>query len=251
MENKANKSLEVKNLSFTFVKKGEKDFVALKNVNFKFKQGDVVALLGPSGAGKTTLLRCLAGFLNHEGQVILNEEDISNIQTRDRDIAYIFQKPFLYPHLTIYANVCQALKYFGLTRDEVDHYAKDYIERYKMTKFINFKPRHLSVGEQQKVCLIRGLIREPSLLLLDEPFANIDASFKEEICNLIFKDIKDQGVPTIYVTHDLHEATRRANKIMLIENGEIVEYIPVEEFIKNPKSSLGQEYHKLLEVIDS
>ena len=244
------KSLLVKDLSFTYIEKGEKDFVALKNINFKIDEGDIVALLGPSGAGKTTLLRCLAGFLNHEGQVILNDEDISNIQTSDREIAYIFQKPFLYPHLTIYANVCQALKYFNLTRDEVDHYAKTYIKNYKLLKYINFKPRHLSVGEQQKVCLIRGLIREPSLLLLDEPFANIDNAFKEEMCAQIFKDIEQQKVPTIYVTHDLHEATRRANKIMLINNGEIVEYVSTQEFIKNPKSNLGQEYHKLLEMID-
>lgn len=241
------KSLAIRNISYTYItnKKENTGVDAVKDVSLDVKEGDIIALLGPSGCGKTTLLKCITGLLDvTSGKVIINEEDITNIQTRDRDIAYVFQKPFLYPHMSIYHNVCAALSFYGLTRDEIDHYTKEYLRKYKMNKYINFKPRHLSMGEQQKVCLIRAFIRKPALLLMDEPFANIDVKYKEELMKIALQEIKDKRIPTLMVTHDIEEAFRYATKIVLMEDGKIIEQGEKFDLLENPKTPLMKEYIK-------
>ena len=235
--------LKIKNLSFTYKNKDESISEVFKNFSLEINDGDIMALLGPSGAGKTTLLRLISGALDvNEGQIILNDEDITNVMVQDRDIAFVFQKPVLYPHMSIYQNICTALNDYGLSRDEVDHQAKLYLKKYNMVKYINFKPRHLSEGQKQKICLIRAFIREPALLLLDEPFFNLDNQTKEELSKMCFDEIKEHRVTTIFVTHNLEDAFRLANKILVIEDGEIKDFGEPYEVRESPKSTLLKEY---------
>ena len=237
--------LEIKNISYTYKNKDKTVSNVFADLSFSIEDGDILALVGPSGAGKTTLLRLISGGLDiQEGSIILNDEDISNVMIRDRDVAFVFQKPVLYPHASIYQNICLALSDYGLTRDEIDHQAKLYLKKYNMIKYINFKPRHLSEGQKQKVCLIRAYIREPSLLLLDEPFFNLDNQTKEELSKMCFEEIKEHKVTTIFVTHNLEDAFRLANKIMVIEEGKIKDFGETYKVRETPKSELLKQYLK-------
>lgn len=237
--------LEIKSISFSYKNKDKTVSDVFDDLSFNIKDGDILALVGPSGSGKTTLLRLISGALDiQEGSIILNNEDISNVLIRDRDVAFVFQKPVLYPHMSIYQNICSALNDYGLTRDEIDHQAKLYLKKYHMVKYINFKPRHLSEGQKQKVCLIRAFIREPALLLLDEPFFNLDNQTKDELSKMCFEEIKEHKVTTIFVTHNLPDAFRLANKIMVLEDGKIKDFGETYKVREAPKSELLKEYLK-------
>lgn len=236
-------NLKVDNISYTYKNKDGSISDVFNNLSFEIKNGDIVALIGPSGAGKTTLLRLISGALDvQEGHIYLNDEDISNVMIRDRDIAFVFQKPVLFPHMSIYQNICSALNDYGLTRDEIDHHAKIYLKKYEMVKYINYKPRHLSDGEKQKICLIRAFIREPQLLLLDEPFFNLDVQTKEELSKMCFEEIKEHKVTTIFVTHNIEDAFRLANKLLVIEDGVIKDFGETYAIKESPKSDLLKEY---------
>lgn len=237
--------LVVKNIAYTYKNKDKSVSDVFDNLSFNLEDGDILALIGESGSGKTTLLRLISGALDpKQGNIILNDEDITKVMTRDRDVAYVFQKPVLYPHMTIYQNVCAALSYYGLTRDEIDYKAKEYLKKYKMVKYINYKPRHLSEGQKQKVCLIRAFIREPAILLLDEPFFNLDMQTKLELSEMCFNEIKEHKVTTIFVTHQIEDAIRFSNKLMCLEKGKIKDFGETYETIKSPKSDLLKEYLK-------
>ena len=238
-------SLVVKNISFAYKNKDKSVSPVFDNLSFNVEAGEVIGLIGESGCGKTTLLRILSGALDpSQGNIVLGDEDVTNIMTRDRDVAYVFQRPVLYPHMSIYQNVCSALSYYGLTRDEVDYKAKGYLKKYKMVKYINYKPRHLSDGQKQMVCLMRAFIREPALLLLDEPFFNLDIKTKDELADSCFKEIKEHQVTTIFVTHNIEDAMRYSNKIMVIEKGEIKDFGEPFAMLKEPKSNLLKDYIK-------
>ena len=238
-------SLKVKDISFTYKNKDKSISEVFDHLSFEVKPGEIIGLIGESGSGKTTLLKLISGALDiKEGNIYLNDEDITNIMTRDRDVAYVFQKPVLYPHMTIYQNVCAALSYYGLTRDEIDYKAKEYLKKYKMTKYINYKPRHLSDGQKQLVCLMRSFIREPAILLLDEPFFNLDVKTKDELSESCFNEIKEHKVTTIFVTHTIEDAIRLSNKIMVLEHGKIKDFGEPFEVLKDPKSNLLKEFIK-------
>ena len=237
--------LTLKDISFAYKNKDKTLTQVFEKLSFNIDKGDVLGLIGESGCGKTTLLRIISGALDPlEGTITLKDEDITDVMTRDRDIAFVFQKPVLYPHMSIYQNVCSALSYYGLTRDEIDFKAKEYLRKYKMIKYINYKPRHLSDGQKQKVCLMRAFIREPALLLMDEPFFNLDIKTKEELAESCFSDIKEHEVTTIFVTHNIEDAVRFSNKIMVIEEGKIKDFGEPFNVLKEPESSLLKEFIK-------
>jgi len=210
--------LEIKNVTFSASK-----FNKVKNVSFTMeKEGEIISLLGPSGIGKTTILRTIAGLQNIEsGQILLKNKIISsvdhNLEPEKRNIALSFQDNSLFPHYTVLDNIN-----FGSKRNSNSKYkytAEDLIQILKLNGLSKKFPHQISAGEAQRVSLARSLMSKPDLLLLDEPFSNIDQSLKDELQFKIKKLLKEINISTIIVTHDSLEAFYMADKCgIILEN---------------------------------
>ena len=210
--------LEVKNLVKSY---GSNPVI--KNLTFSIEKGQLISFVGESGSGKSTFLKCLSGLENiNSGKVILNNKIINDknlfVKPQRRKIGYVFQDYPLFPHLNIKDNICFNLekKYFKNFEDIVKlTNLKLLLERY---------PHEISGGEQQRVCIARSIIREPDLLLLDEPFSNLDANIKYSIRDEICKIIKKTNTTTILVTHDINDALNISDKILIFKAGIIQQY---------------------------
>ena len=195
----------------------------IRNLNFSVSKGDFVSFVGESGSGKTTFLKCLAGLeIINSGSIELNNNILNNkkifIPPNKRKIGFVFQDYPLFPHLNVLENISINLekKFFS----KIDYMLsltnlKDLCSRY---------PDQLSGGEQQRVCLARALVREPDLLLLDEPFSNLDSNIKNTIQEQIHKIIKKTNTTTILVTHDIKDAFNISDKILIFKAGILQQY---------------------------
>ena len=215
--------LEIKDVTFAASKLNK-----VKNVSFKIeKEGEIVSLLGPSGIGKTTILRTIAGLQNLEsGKILFKGKVISskdyNLEPEKRNIALSFQDNSLFPHYSVIENIN-----FGVKRNSKSKFkytAEDLIKILKLNGLSKKFPHQISAGEAQRVSLARALMSKPDLLLLDEPFSNIDQSFKEELQLKIKKLLKDINITTIIVTHDSYEAFYMADKCGIILDQSLKQY---------------------------
>jgi len=215
--------LEISNVTFSASKLNK-----INNVSFKIeKEGEIVSLLGPSGIGKTTILRTIAGLQNLEsGKIILKGKVISsenfNLEPENRNVALSFQDNSLFPHYTIIENIN-----FGSKRNsntKFKYTAEDLIKILKLDGLDKKYPHEISAGEAQRVSLARSLMSKPDLLLLDEPFANIDQSLKEELQLKIKKLLKEVNITTIIVTHDSYEAFYMADKCGILLDRSLKQY---------------------------
>lgn len=193
-------------------KQGETE--ALKNLNFGIKQGEFVAIVGPSGCGKTTILSIVSGILKAtSGKVLINGEDIANNKNY---IGYMFQRDHLFEWRTIWQNIMLGLELKKGITAEQKQYATNLIEKYGLKDFINKKPRELSGGMRQRVALIRTLVLNPEILLLDEPFSALDFQTRLNVCDDVAGIIKNENKTAILVTHDISEAISMADKILVL-----------------------------------
>ena len=205
----------------------------IKDLNFSVNKGEFVSFVGESGSGKTTFLKCLAGLENiNSGKItlnnkVLNDEKI-NIKPHLRKIGFIFQDYPLFPHLSVIENLKINLdkKY----ETNTDYYTK----LTGLDNLLNRFPHELSGGEQQRVCIARALIREPDLLLMDEPFSNLDSSIKSRIQNEVYKILKKTKTTTILVTHDIKDTFDISDKILVFKAGIVQQYDNPEEMYCNP-----------------
>ena len=195
----------------------------IKNLNFSVNKGDIISFIGESGSGKTTFLKCLAGLEKiNSGSIELNGNILNNensfVEPNKRKIGFVFQDYPLFPHLNVLENISINL--------EKNFFSKiDYI--LDLTKLKHLKkrfPDQLSGGEQQRVCLARALVREPELLLLDEPFSNLDSNIKATIQEEIHKIIKETKTTTILVTHDISDTFNISDKILIFKAGILQQY---------------------------
>ena len=195
----------------------------IRNLNFSVKKGEIVSFIGESGSGKTTFLKCLAGLEKiNSGSIELNgkilNDDTTFVNPNLRKIGFVFQDYPLFPHINVLKNITINLeKSFFSKLDYILELTnlKDLCERF---------PDQLSGGEQQRVCLARALIREPDLLLLDEPFSNLDSSIKFKIQQEIHKIIKQTKTTTILVTHDIKDTFNISDKILIFKAGILQQY---------------------------
>ena len=211
--------LEVKNL----VKHYDSNFPVIKKLNFSIKKGEIISFLGESGSGKTTFLKCLAGLeMINSGSVRLNGRILNDknhfVIPQKRNIGFVFQDYPLFPHLNLKDNI--------LFNIDIIHSEKlDYILSLSGLKnLINRFPHELSGGEQQRACVARALIREPDLLLLDEPFSNLDSEIKESMREEIHGILKETNTTTILVTHDINDALNIADRILIFKAGILQQY---------------------------
>ena len=191
-----------------------------EEVDFSINRGEIIALLGPSGCGKTTLLRCLAGLEQlSQGQVHLENKDITSQPTELRPIVMMFQQPLLFPHMNVLENVAYSLKFKDKDKKSRNLIAKEFLSLVEMQDFSKRYPFELSGGQQQRVALARALVTRPQLLLLDEPFSSLDPELREVIRSWLLRLIKSEGVTALFVTHDKEEAMIMGDRVAILIDG--------------------------------
>jgi putrescine transport system ATP-binding protein len=200
------------------------DFIAVDEVSLKIYQGEIFCLLGASGCGKTTLLRMLAGFEEPTaGKIWIDGADMAGIPPYKRPVNMMFQSYALFPHMTVEQNVSFGLKQDRLPRGEIKDRVNAILELVKMTQFAGRKPHQLSGGQRQRVALARSLVKQPKLLLLDEPLGALDKKLREHTQFELVNIQEKLGVTFVVVTHDQEEAMTLASRIGVMNHGEIVQ----------------------------
>ena len=212
-------SILVENISKNFG-----NYQALKQVNLEIKNGSLVGLLGPSGSGKSTLLRILAGLeIQDSGRIWLEGQDATKFPLQQREIGFVFQNYALFPHLTVAQNIS-----FGLDVRNIDISLKkqrvnELLQLIQLEKFADRFPHQLSGGQRQRIALARALAVEPKVLLLDEPFAALDAKIRKQLRSWLRTLHQQIAVTTVFVTHDHQEAMELAHEIVILDQGSILQ----------------------------
>ena len=205
------KILEVKNIEKKFnTINGEIE--AINNISLNINEGEFVAIVGTSGCGKSTLLSIMAGLEKFSAGEI-------NYKIDNPVIGYMLQEDALFEHLKIKDNILLGLRIQNKLTEDNKKYAFDLLKKYNLDKFKNKRPSELSGGMKQRVALIRTLAIRPDILFLDEPFSALDFSTRLSVCDDVYKIIKDTGITTIMVTHDISEAVSVADKVIVLSKG--------------------------------
>ena len=198
------------------------DFTAVDNVSIGIEAGEFFTLLGPSGCGKTTLLRMIAGFdLPDGGRVLLNGEDLADRPPERRPMRMVFQSYALFPHMTVEGNVSFPLQMAKVAAAEIPGKVREALEDVRLTGFGKRYPHELSGGQKQRVAIGRALVTHPSVLLLDEPLAALDAKLREEMQLELINLQKEVGITFVYVTHDQTEALALSHRIAVMNKGRV------------------------------
>lgn len=209
--------IEVRNLSKEFG-----SFAAVQQVNFEIEAGKLIGLLGPSGGGKTTILRMLAGLETPTaGDILFHGRSVNHLPPQEREIGFVFQNYALFKHMTVFDNIAFGLRVQRKSRLEIRARVAELIELIGLQGLENRYPHQLSGGQRQRVAFARALAPSPELLLLDEPFAAIDAKVRKELRTWLREMISRVGVTSIFVTHDQEEAVEVADEIMIINQGRL------------------------------
>src|SRR5476651_1290058 len=213
------------------------DATAVDRLSLDIYEREFFALLGPSGCGKTTLLRMLAGFERpSEGRILLDGEDIADVPPHRRPVNMMFQSYALFPHLTVAGNVAFGLKQEGLPKPEIDARVHEMLALVKLESFGARKPHQLSGGQRQRVALALALVKRPRVFLLDEPLAALDRKLREETRFELMELQLKLGVTFIIVTHDREEAMTVADRIGVMDRGQLAQVATPSEIYEQPNS---------------
>ena len=230
--------LEVKNLNKTY---GEKE--VLKDVNFSLDEGNILCILGPSGCGKTTILNSIGGFIkNNSGKIFLNGEDISSLNPEDRNISTVFQSYGLFTNKNVLENVAYGLKFRNVKKQDRINKSLEILKIVGLEGYEYRKVHELSGGQRQRVALARSLVISPRLILLDEPFSNLDKNLRITMRNEIKKLVKYFKMTTILVTHDQEDAFTMADRVILMNEGKIIQNSTVTELYNSPNSEFSLSF---------
>ena len=230
-------------LSIQNVVKKFGDHAAVNNVSIDIEKGEIFALLGSSGCGKSTLLRMLAGFETPtSGKILLAGEDISKIPPYDRPINMMFQSYALFPHLNVWDNIAFGLRREGVAKAEIAQRVDDVLKLTQLTKFAKRKPHQLSGGQQQRVALARSLVKQPQLLLLDEPLGALDKKLREATQIELVNIIEKVGVTCVMVTHDQEEAMTMASRIAVMSEGSLLQVGTPTEVYETPRTEFVADF---------
>lgn len=212
------------------------DILAVDNVSLSIEDGEFVVLVGPSGSGKSTILRMIAGLESvTDGQVLLDDDDITDEKPRERDLAMVFQNYALYPHLTAGQNIGFGLKMRGeKTEDAIDQQVQEAAEMMGISELLDDYPTELSGGQQQRVALGRAIVRDSKAFLMDEPLSNLDAKLRSEMRTEIQRLQDDLEMTTIYVTHDQTEAMTMGDRLAILDGGQIQQIATPLEAYEHP-----------------
>src|SRR5579864_3231835 len=226
------------------------DVRAVSDLTLDAASGELVALLGPSGCGKTTTLRMVAGFETPTaGRILLGDRDVTETPPERRNCGMVFQHYALFPHLTVAQNVAFGLEMRQAPRAEIGRRVSAILERVGLAGLDARFPRQLSGGQQQRTALARALVINPSVLLLDEPLANLDAKLREEMRFYIRSLQREFGITTLYVTHDQAEALVLADRVAVLMDGVLRQFDAPEEIYHRPRSAAVASFIGLTNLI--
>src|SRR3712207_1816707 len=198
------------------------DVTAVEPTDLTIRDGEFVAILGPSGCGKSTTLFMLAGiYTPSDGRILFDGARVNDVEARDRNVGIVFQSYALYPHKSVAENIAFPLRFTRTPKDEAARRVREVAELVQVDKLLERRPSQLSGGQQQRVALARALVKEPRLILLDEPLSNLDATLRLTMRTEIRRLQRRLGVTTILVTHDQIEATTMADRIICMNGGRI------------------------------
>src|SRR5215471_1579386 len=244
--------LSVENLHKSFQASGGAEVRAVDGVGLSIPAGRLLTLLGPSGCGKTTTLRCIAGLERPDsGRIVIGDQTVFDSARRifvppsDRGIGMVFQSYAIWPHMTVFENVAFPLR---VARDrrygaaEIKDRVRQALEMVRMGGFEARPATQLSGGQQQRLAFARGLVREPQILLLDEPLSNLDAKLREQMRVELKRLQKRLGVTTVYVTHDQSEALALSDEIAVFNAGRIIQRGTPQEIYRHPKSQFVADF---------
>ncbi len=227
-------TLNISNLSKSYDQGKVK---ALENISFHVRKGDICAVVGESGSGKTTLIRLIAGLEELDtGEIFIEDNLVASIKKNTapekRDVGMVFQEYALFPHLTVLENVVYGIK----KSTSKKNIAIETLNLVGLKGYEKRYPHELSGGQQQRVALARALAPKPSVLILDEPFSNLDAMMRYHLRNEVFNIIKKTGVTAIFVTHDTQDALAVADEILILQHGKLVQKDEASALYKKPQS---------------
>ncbi len=239
--------VELKNINKVFG-----DYKASNNVNFGIEKGKLVALLGLSGSGKTTILRMIAGLERPDsGDIIIDGKVVNDIPASKRGIGFVFQNYALFRYMTVYDNIAFGLRVQKVSKKKIDERVKELIKLIGLEGLDNRFPSQLSGGQRQRVAFARALAPNPQLLLLDEPFAAIDAKVRKELRSWLKEMIEKLGVTSIFVTHDQDEAIEVADEIIIINKGRVEQKGRPVEIYQNPQTAFTASFFGQTSIIDN
>lgn len=236
-------------VEFINVTKEYSNNVILKNVSFKINDNEFVSFLGPSGCGKTTSLRIIAGLeKNTTGIVKIDDHIVSNPQEQfflapeKRQLGMVFQSYAIWPHMSIFDNVAFPLKMANKSKSDITQAVHEILQIVELDGLSDRMPNTLSGGQQQRVALARGLVARPKVLLLDEPLSNLDAKLREKMRKDIREIQQRFKITCIYVTHDQVEAFSMSDRIMIMNEGNILQFDTPQHIRSNPVSNFVKDF---------
>ncbi len=222
---------------------GGGEFTAVDRINLNINSGELTTLLGPSGCGKTTTLRMVAGFESiTSGKLLLGNESIESVPPNKRDMAMMFQSYALFPHMSVYDNIAYGLKIQRLPEKEIKDRTQQIIELMQIKGMEKRLPSQVSGGQQQRVALARAVVIEPKVLLFDEPLSNLDAKLREYMRDELRSLQKRLGITSLYVTHDQSEAMAISDKVVLMNNGKIMQVGTPKDLYEDPESKFVADF---------
>jgi len=211
--------------------------VAVQEFNLDIADKEFIVLVGPSGCGKSTTLRMVAGLEEISGgELYIDGKLVNDVAPKDRDIAMVFQNYALYPHMTVYENMAFSLKLKKTPKDVIDKAVREAAEILDITQYLDRKPKALSGGQRQRVAIGRAIVRDPKVLLMDEPLSNLDAKLRNQMRAEIIKLRERINTTFIYVTHDQVEAMTLGDRIVIMRDGFIQQIGTPQEVFNHPKN---------------
>ena len=209
--------------------------VAVQDFNIDIKDNEFIVLVGPSGCGKSTTLRMVAGLEDISGgELYIDGKLCNDVEPKDRDISMVFQSYALYPHLTVYDNIAFPLTIKKYPKDEIDKKVKEAAKTLDITQYLDRKPKNLSGGQRQRVAIGRAIVRNPKVLLMDEPLSNLDAKLRNQMRAEIIKLRQKINTTFIYVTHDQVEAMTLGDRIVVMKDGFVQQIGTPQEVFDHP-----------------
>ncbi len=223
--------------------KRDKEVQAVKDVTLDIQDGEFLSLLGPSGCGKTSTLRMIAGIEKiTAGEISIGERVVNDLHPSQRDIAMVFETYALYEHLSVFENIAFPLRVRGLSKEEIDKRVSRAVEILDLADILDRVPAQISDGQKQRVSIGRAIVRHPSAFLMDEPISHLDAMLRSRMRREITHLQRELGITTVYVTHDQLEATAMADRIAVMNLGELQQLASPREIFENPANKFVAEF---------
>ena len=219
------------------VSEKKRDVIAVKDFSMEIEDKEFVVLLGPSGCGKSTTLRMIAGLEEIDGgELYIDDVLVNDMESKDRDVAMVFQNYALYPHMSVFDKMAFAIRKRISDKKEVERKVREAAEILGITEYLNRKPRELSGGQRQRVAIGRAIVRNPKVMLMDEPLSNLDAKLRNQMRSELLKLRKRIDATFVYVTHDQTEAMTLGDRVVVMKDGEVMQIGKPDEIYSNPAS---------------